>query len=384
LGDTHIVVCEARTHGGSGRKPTVCRHWQSTGTNQKESPPQTQNVSWLNKRGRPGLRKPAILFFKPDAPLPLPPLASPGPLCYNGRKLPKGVVNMIYERSNRRFTARVDSLGAQLLSLQDASGFEYIWRGDEAYWREHAPVLFPIVGALRQGKTRINGQWYEMARHGFAKRCQFALAGQTEDGISLRLTPSQETRAQYPFDFAFTVDYTLTEEGVSTRFTVENPGSRPLPFAVGGHPGFSVPVNEDAAFEDYIIRFDSPEEQACPVIDLQAGLIDWDKEGFRLTGSEIPLRHSLFYQDALVFEGLRSHTVQIVNPKTGKGVEMDFSGFPMLGVWSAVNDGPYVCLEPWTGCATLTSEGDEFTEKKGMTMLPPGERAVYGFAVRVL
>lgn len=291
---------------------------------------------------------------------------------------------MIYELKNNRFTAQVDSLGAQLLSLRDAGGFEYIWRGDEAYWREHAPVLFPIVGALREGKTRINGQWYEMARHGFAKRSEFRLTGQREDSISLTLTASEETRAQYPFDFSFTVSYQLTEAGISTRFAVENPGSCELPFSVGGHPGFTVPVNEDAAFEDYTIRFDSPESQTCPVIDLKAGLIDWQKQGFCLDGKEIPLQHSLFYQDALVFEGLRSHTVQIVNKSTGKGVEMDFTGFPMLGIWSAVNDGPYVCLEPWTGCATLVGEGDEFVEKKGMTLLAPGQRAEYGFAVRVL
>lgn len=291
---------------------------------------------------------------------------------------------MIYELKNSRFTAQVDSLGAQLVSLRDASGFEYIWHGDEAYWREHAPVLFPIVGALREGRTRINGQWYEMARHGFAKRCEFALCAQTGDSAALRLTASEATRAQYPFDFALTVSYQLTESGIATRFAVENPGSCGLPFSVGGHPGFHVPVNEDAAFEDYTIRFDSDEDQVCPVIDLKAGLIDWEKEGFRLAGSEIPLRHALFYQDALVFEGLRSHTVQIVNKATGKGVEMDFSGFPMLGIWSAANDGPYVCLEPWTGCATLTSEGDELVEKKGMALLPPGQRAEYSFAVRVL
>ena len=95
-------------------------------------------------------------------------------------------------------------------------------------------------------------------------------------------------------------------------------------------------------------------------------------------------RHSLFYQDALVFEGLNSHIIRIVNKATGKGIEMDFSGFPLLGVWSAVNDGPYVCLEPWTGCATLQSEGDVFEKKKGMAALAPGEKSVHRFLVKVL
>lgn len=291
---------------------------------------------------------------------------------------------MIYEISNEQFTARIDSLGAQLISLKDREGRECLWVGDLAYWREHAPVLFPIVGALRENRTRIDGQWYEMTRHGFAKRMEFALKDRGEDYIALRLESDAETRAAYPFDFAFTVAYTLAGGGITTGFTVENTGSRPLPYSVGGHPGFNLPLGEDAAFEDYTIQFQQEESQACPVIDMETGLIHGERKGFKLDGKEIPLQHSLFYGDALVFEDLNSQVVRVVNKKTGRGVEMDFAGFPMLGIWSAVNDGPYVCLEPWTGCATLTTEGDEFTEKKGMAELAPGKRARHSFTVRIL
>ncbi len=291
---------------------------------------------------------------------------------------------MLYEITNGTLTAQVDSLGAQLVSLKGPQGFEYLWTGDPAYWREHAPVLFPIVGALRDGKTIIGGKTYEMGRHGFAKKMEFALKERSEGSVSLCLRANEETKQAYPFDFALFVAYTMTETGVSTRFTVENTGTGPLPFSVGGHPGFNIPANEEAAFEDYTIQFEKPESQTCPVIDMRAGLIDWTKEGFRLEGAEIPLRHSLFYQDALVFEKLQSQRVKIVNKATGRGVEMDFSGFPMLGVWSAANDGPYVCLEPWTGCATLTTEGDQFQEKKGMTLLAAGDKAAYQFSVRIL
>ena len=291
---------------------------------------------------------------------------------------------MIYEISNKFFTAKVDSLGAQLVSLKGCGGHEYLWVGDPEYWREHAPVLFPIVGALRENHTRIDGQWYEMTRHGFAKRMEFALKEQGEDYLALSLEASGETRAMYPFDFTFIVTYTLTDEGISTRFTVKNTGERPMPYSVGGHPGFNLPVDEEAEFEDYTIQFRQNECQDCPVIDLGTGLIDGERKGFHLDGKEIPLQHSLFYQDALVFEHLNSQTVRIVNKKTGRGIEMDFAGFPMLGIWSAVNDGPYVCLEPWTGCATLSTEGDEFREKEGMRELAPGGEAEHSFTVRVL
>lgn len=292
---------------------------------------------------------------------------------------------MLYTISNGSLTAQVDSLGAQLVSLKGTDGAELIWTGDPNYWKGQAPVLFPMVGALRAGKTLIGGQWYEMGQHGFARHMEFASAQVGTDSLSLTLTSNAETKKMYPFDFAFTVTYALTESGYTTTFTVENTGTETMPFAVGGHPGFNIPVGEDAAFEDYTIVFEKPETQRCPAIVMGRGLIDPTGCVFTLDDQrEIPLRHSLFYQDALVFEQLDSHWVQVCNKKTGRGVAMDFTGFPMFGIWSAQNDGPYVCLEPWTGCATRTTEGDEFGEKHGMTLLPPGEISTHTFAVTIL
>ena len=292
---------------------------------------------------------------------------------------------MIYTLRNKTYTAQVDSLGAQLVSLKGPDGFEYLWTAKPEYWHEHAPVLFPIVGALREDRAKLGGQWVQMGRHGFAKRSEFALESQGEDRLSFKLTPTPATRACYPFDFALTVTYTLTPSGYETAFTVENTGKEPLPFVIGGHPGFNIPAGEAAAFEDYVIRFEKPETQRCPVIQADSCLIDPTQTAYEMKEQrEIPLRHQLFYNDALVFEDLHSSTVQVVNPATGKGVEMEFSQFPMLGIWSAKNDGPYVCLEPWTGCATLTTEGDEFQEKKGMELLPAGACRSYAFTVKVL
>lgn len=288
------------------------------------------------------------------------------------------------EIKNGRFTAQVDPVGAQIVSLQDGDR-ELLWTGDPAYWHEHAPVLFPIVGALRDGRVKIKGQWFEMARHGFAKRMGFAVDGQAGSAVSLTLRADGETKKLYPFDFALTVAYSLEEDGYTTQFTVENTGKEALPFAIGGHPGFNLPMEEGARFEDYTIQFEKDEDQVCPTVHMDTGLLDYEHLGFALKGREIPLRHSLFYGDALVFRHLNSRRVRLVNKSTGRGVEMYFgSEFPMLGIWSAQNDGPYVCLEPWTGCATLTTEGDELTEKFNMLAIEPGTKYSFCFTVRVL
>lgn len=291
---------------------------------------------------------------------------------------------MICELKNGGLTAKVHSLGAQLVSLTNENGFEYIWTGDPKFWAGQAPVLFPMVGALRGGKATIGEKEVEMGQHGFARRREFTLKEQTETQVTFILCADDETKKMYPFDFALTVTYTLKEDGVETAFCVKNRGEGEMPFAIGGHPGFNVPVGEDAAFEDYLIRFEREENQRCPAIVMGQGLIDPQKSAFTLHGREIPLKHSLFYQDALVFEGLNSQKVQIINPKSGKGIEMDFAGFPLFGIWSAANDGPYVCLEPWTGCATRTDEGDVFEEKKNMIFLAPGGEERRKFSVRIL
>ena len=180
---------------------------------------------------------------------------------------------MLATITNGVYTAQVDPLGAQLVSLKGPEGFEHLWVGYPQYWKEHAPVLFPIVGALRDNRTQIGGEWYSMNRHGFAKASQFTLVEEGKDRLAHCLTADAETEKRYPFQFALTVAYTLKADGYETEFTVENRGGEPLPFVIGGHPGFNVPVNEAAAFEDYVIRFEQPETQRCPVI-LDTGLID--------------------------------------------------------------------------------------------------------------
>lgn len=292
---------------------------------------------------------------------------------------------MLIHIQNENVSAEIETLGAELVSFKGDDGFEHIWQGDKTYWGGHAPVLFPIVGALRDGRTRINGEWYEMNRHGVARRQEFTVVEQREDAVSLRIEATEETKRQYPFDFAFTVSYILTGSSITTQFKVENTGDEPMPFCVGGHPGFNLPVEADEVFEDYDIVFEKPETQECPEIDLESCLIDYDKIHFTLDDADvIPLEHSLFYRDALVFSNLESTCVSLRSRKSGRGVMMEFSDFPMLGIWSAANDGPYVALEPWTGCATAVSESDEFTEKRGMRTLEPGAAEELAYTVFVL
>ena len=280
--------------------------------------------------------------------------------------------------------AEIALLGAQLESLQNAEGLEYLWQREPKWWSGCAPVLFPMVGALRGGRTVIDGRIYEMPQHGLARRRLFRLISQTDREAVFSLCADEETMKHYPFAFELQVRYTLEQASLRTSFRVFNRGAVPMPYAVGGHPAFNVPLAEGERFEEYAVVFEREETASCPAIVVGEGLIDPSCTVQRLSGSRVlPLSHDLFYADALVFEGLSSKTATLRGGSAGHGVTMEFSDFPMLGVWSAANDGPFVALEPWCGCATRTDETDEFTAKRWMRVLPAGQSETHSYTVTI-
>lgn len=282
-------------------------------------------------------------------------------------------------------SAAIDSIGAQLVSLKNADGTEYLWQGNPEYWSGQAPVLFPMVGALRDGKTWIDGKEYEMKQHGFARRMEFELLDANQSSATFALRSSEETKQQYPFDFELKVTYRFFQSALTTEFSISNLGKIPMPFAVGGHPAFNCPLSQDEKFEDWAIEFEKNETANCPQVVKQKGLIDFGKRSALLNNEKtISLRHSLFENDALIFDSLQSRKVKLFSRKSLHGVEMEFEGFDYLGIWSAANNAPFVALEPWTGCATAEDEDNQFCRKRGMKLLEPLQSAIRKFTVTVL
>ena len=292
---------------------------------------------------------------------------------------------MILELHNKAVFAAIDTMGAQLISLRDALGTEYLWQGNPKYWKGQAPILFPIVGRLRDGKTVIDGKEYKMGRHGFARNREFRCVMKTDDSVTLSLHSDEDTKKEYPFDFTLMIAYRLNDCTLSVEFSVINMGKEEMPYSIGGHPAFNVPVLPEERFEDYSIQFEKNEEQSCPVFDFSTELIDYINCVPVLHQEKIiPLRHDLFDKDALVFHQLNSNKVSLVSRLSGRGVEMDFSDFPYLGIWSAKGETPFVALEPWAGCGACTDEDDDFRKKRGMRNLPPNGSESLKFFVTVL
>lgn len=290
---------------------------------------------------------------------------------------------MDFTLSNASLTAAVRTQGGELVSLKDQAGTEYIWQGDPAFWSGQNPILFPIVGSLRDGKVDIDGRTYEMGRHGFARQSEFTPVEQGEDFIVLELRESRSTLAQFPRPFVLQVRHRLLENGFSTAFAVENPGPEPLPFCIGAHTAIRCPLFAGERFEDYELAFARPEDGDTLLLTPQ-GLLQSGKTEPRLRGGTTALDYADFQRlDTLIFQGLRSKAVALRHRETGRGVALDFRDFPMIAFWTKPG-APFLCMEPWHGCAAYEGESGRFQDKPHVLTLAPGQRKELAYTFTLL
>lgn len=276
-------------------------------------------------------------------------------------------------------------MGAELISIMDAGGTQYLWQGDSAYWSGQAPILFPIVGCLRNSTASIAGdKTCSFGRHGLARHEEFHILEQTDTCVVFSLKASDKTKEQYPFDFELHISYTLTDKGVTVGHKIINHDTIPMPYFVGGHPAFCCPIFENESFEDYVVEFEYPETAQCAQLDNEGLIMNDQRVPVIENSTVIPMKHELFYHDALIFDQLKSRRVSLKHSKTGKGISVSFPGFDYLGVWSSANDGPFVAIEPWSGTSTCSDEDDIFEHKRGVKILQPKEEDFLAYTIELL
>lgn len=287
---------------------------------------------------------------------------------------------------NGELSASIDSKGAQLTSLALA-GSEYLWQGDPRWWAKRAPILFPIVGSLRNGRAASEQGEVSLGRHGFARDVEHEVVAQGESSVTFEIRDTAQTREMFPYAFRLNTTYALTGEASLTQtFRVENTGDVTLPFSVGGHPAFNVPApgTTNERFADYEIAF--TEAWTCEVPKIaEGGLLAYDTAALAVDHADaMPLTHELFADDAVMLTDVPGGTLTLRSRVSGHGVRVDFADFKYIGIWSALGDAPFVALEPWTGHATLTSEDDVFEHKRDITLLDPGAVDERSFTVTLL
>lgn len=279
----------------------------------------------------------------------------------------------VYCLENAQIKISVDTFGAELRSLQKtATGTEYMWDARPEYWKRTSPILFPIVGSLKNGCYRHNGKEYPMSQHGFARDMEFALLRQTKDELRFVLKSDEETKAKYPFDFELELGYRLHENNLVVSWKVTNCDSGRMHFSIGGHPAFLCPIDGNGVQTDYKLSFDAKNKITSGIIE-EGGALSRRTKEYALKDGYMDITADLFDEDALIIEKDQAHRVSLCDRHGEPYLTVSFDA-PLFGLWSpAKKQAPFICIEPWYGRCDREDFAGELSEREWGNTLAPGE-----------
>ncbi|MFN6037306.1 MAG: aldose 1-epimerase family protein [Bacteroidota bacterium] len=268
---------------------------------------------------------------------------------------------------NEYLSVKFSPLGAEMKSVFSKSfNLEYIWNANPKYWNRSAPLLFPIVGELKNNSFNHKDKTYELPRHGFIRNKDFKIIDQAENLIEFEFCANSETLTIFPFHFSLRVKYEIQENEIKSLYTVFNPGAEEMLYSFGCHPGFML----HDSMENYVLEFEKEESTQRYFVD--KGLISNRTENFKTEASTFQLKKDYFKTDALVFKELSSKKIKLQNLTTGRAVELSSDEkFRYFGIWTQPDCEEFICLEPWAGIADAQNFSGELAEKEGIRILPP-------------
>lgn len=272
--------------------------------------------------------------------------------------------------------------GGELASwLDKTTEIEHMWKADKDIWGWSAPVLFPIIGCLNHDLLWIDEEPYKMTKHGFIRRKAATVHQHTADSITFLFAADKETKAIYPFDFELFVTFSLEKKTLTTNFSVVNKSKKAMPFHLGGHPAFSAPFSANEKLEDYYLEFEHAETVSRHLIN-EKGTFSGETRPILKNETRINLTKDLFTEDALVLKDLKSRKVTLRSIHHNKWLQVSFSDFSYLGIWAKAG-APYVCIEPWIGCADTSEMHFNLEEKENAVLLKTNDKFSVSFTTEI-
>lgn len=262
----------------------------------------------------------------------------------------------------------INLFGAEICSIKNRQGLEYIWQADPAFWARHAPVLFPIVGKLKNDTFTFENKNYSLTQHGFARDMKFENVFADESSCVFRLTSNSSTLKCYPFAFIFEIKYQLVGNCISTFYKIKNQTEIPIYFSVGAHPAFNCPLVNNDSFEDYYLKFEKPEFVLSTIAN---GLRTGEKIKLTIGKNKLLLSEELFDHDALIFENNQINKISLCSLNTNHQISLNCKGWPNFGIWTKKGSNKFICLEPWFGIADDETTDRQIITKKGILALAP-------------
>jgi galactose mutarotase-like enzyme len=283
---------------------------------------------------------------------------------------------MNYIIKNDYIQATINSYGAQLNSLKKIDeSLDYIWCADEKYWNRSSPILFPIVGKLKDNEYIYNNKTYKMNQHGFARDKEFEIAKLSDLEIKFRLSYDESTLKIYPFKFELYLSYKLEDNRLIISYEVINKDDDLMYFSIGAHPAFNWPLEDERKDECYL----ELDKKIASRFFLENGLLSNFSE---MNSEKIYLSDELFSKDALVFKNEFKEVVY-KNTQNDRFVKINFKDFPYLGIWSKPTGAPFLCIEPWHGVADNINHNKDIKLKEGVITLKAQEvfRSTYSIEI---
>ncbi|WP_066896274.1 aldose 1-epimerase family protein [Clostridium nigeriense] len=281
-------------------------------------------------------------------------------------------MNYILENENIKISA--STFGGELNNLITKNdNVEFLWSGDEKYWKYHSPILFPIVGKVLNNKYKVENSEYELPQHGLARTREFKMIEKDNNHIIFELLWSEDTLKIYPYKFSLRLSYELLENGVKVGYKVKNLDDKEIYFSIGGHPAFMCPILEGEKFEDYYFQFNQKENSDIMELASDTGYFTGKTKKFFNNEDKINLNLELFKYDAIVFGDLKSTSITLKSNKNNKELTMDYTGFPYLAIWTKPTGAPFICIEPWYGHSDYKDFNGDLKDKKGIEKLQINE-----------
>lgn len=289
----------------------------------------------------------------------------------------------VHTIGNKNLKVSIKTKGAELTSIK-ADATEYLWQGNPEFWNRQSPILFPIVGRLKDHEYTFDGKTYKLPQHGFARDYDFTVVNKTNQSITFEQTASKASKAIYPFDFVLQITYTINGKSLDVDYLVKNPSaSDELYFSIGAHPAFNCPIEKGQKRSEYQLVFntdDMPKTQ-----DKIDGLyIDQWTQYFTEPGI-LELPDTVFDEGSLTFNSNPFSKVTLVyKPTNKKYLSVTCKDFPYLGIWSSKNNSPFVCIEPWFGIADHTNHNKDYKQKEGVIKLEANETFKSRYTIEIL
>lgn len=262
------------------------------------------------------------------------------------------------------------SNGAELTRIYSKKfNKDILWNGDSKFWGRRSPVLFPIVGRLKENETTIENQTYSMGQHGFARDMEFEVLDSSTNNVSYRLVANEQSKKLYPYNFELIIKYTLHESGVNVEWTVINNDYKDIYFSIGAHPAFNIDRDN---LSDYYLDF--KHRNNVERISLEGPFASTRTSINDLT--KINLSSESFKNDALIYTNIDE--ISIKSNSKDYSVRLAFKDFPLVGIWTPYYKesntiAPFICIEPWYGLADDINTDSQYVNKHYINKLAIGE-----------